>query len=101
VSQENWYPDLSEEGLLGQKVHGDHIRPPVENSLMILSCTDLDHLLLLYTNGVQAQEILHIAKSKSNGNVRSYQEMNFLMESVSGTMATLGPSNFSNPKHYE
>jgi len=88
VYPENRYPDLSEEGLLEQRVIGDHINPPVENSLMILSTTDLNHLLLLYTNGVLALEILRTAKLKSNGNVRSYHEMKHLMASVSGTMET-------------
>lgn len=86
--QEQKYPDLSDEGLLQEKVTGDHIQPPAENSLMILSCTDLEHLLLLYTNGVPAQGILHIAKSKSNGQMKSYQEMLRLKENVFGTMVT-------------
>jgi hypothetical protein len=94
VYQERQYPDLSEEGLLEQRVIGDHINPPVENSLMILSTTDLNHLLLLFTNGVVAPEILRIAKSKSNGNVRSYHEMKHLMVNVSGTTETLELSSF-------
>lgn len=85
---EQKFPDNSEEGLLAQKVTGDHISPPVENSLMILSYTDLEHLLLLSINGVYPQEILHIAKSKSNGQLRSYHEMKRLMENVSGTTET-------------
>jgi len=92
--QEQKYPDLSDEGLLQEKVTGDHIQPPAENSLMILSCTDLEHLLLLYTNGVQAQEILHIARCKSNGQVRSYLEMRHLSGSVFGITGTSEPLSF-------
>jgi hypothetical protein len=74
-----------------------HVKNPIgrvtnhlaENSLMILSGTDLNHLLSLYTDGALAQEILHTAKFKSNGNVRSYLEMKRLMENVFGTMETL------------
>jgi hypothetical protein len=70
------------------KVIGDFISPPAENSLMILSVTDLEHLLLLYTSGAQAPEILRIAKCKSNGQVRSYHEMKRLTENVFGTTET-------------
>jgi len=96
VYQERQYPDLSEEGLLEQRVIGDHINPPVENSLMILSTTDLNHLLLLYTNGVLAPEILRIAKSKSSGQLNAYHEMKHLMETVYGTTAILAQLNSSN-----
>jgi hypothetical protein len=80
---------------------GAHTYQVAENCLMILNSTDLKLLHLLSTSGALAPEILHTAKYMSNGNVKYYQEMNYLMESVSGTMATLEPSNFSNPKHYE
>ena len=79
----------SEESLLEQKVHGDHINPPAVNCLMILSHTDLEHLLLLYINGATVKETLHIANAKSSGQVKSFLEMKLLMEIVSGTMETL------------
>lgn len=93
---ENQYPDLSEEGLLAQKVAGDHISPPAENYLMILSCTDLEHLCMLYTNGVTVPEILHIAKCKSNGQQNAYREMKQLLglANVYGTMDKSEQSSF-------
>jgi len=98
VYPENQHPDRSDERLLAAKVTGDLISPPVENSLMILSCTDLEHLLLLYTNGVPVQEISLIAKSKSNGHMRFLAEMRRLMGNVNGTTAISEPSNFLSQK---
>jgi len=94
VSQRNFNQTPSEESLLEEKVIGDHTCPPAVNCLMILSHTDLEHLLLLYTNGVKVREILHIANAKSNGQVSAYQEMKLLMEIVSGTTVTSGQLNF-------
>jgi hypothetical protein len=56
---------------------------------MILKSTDLKALHLLSTSGALVPEILHTAKSMSNGNVRFCQDMNYLMASASGTTVTL------------
>jgi hypothetical protein len=72
-----------EESLIGELTH-----PHAENYLMILSYTDLKHLLLLSMTGYSEKECLLIGKSKSNGNVKFFQEMKLLMENVSGTMVT-------------
>ena len=68
---------------------GAHTNRPAENCLMILDSMDLKLLLMLSTNGALVPEILHTAKCMSNGNVKSYQEMSYLMENVSGTTETL------------
>jgi len=94
VYQENLNPEQQEELSLVRNLIGDTTSRLAENSLMILSYMELKHLLSLYTSGASVQEILHTAKFMSNGSVKSYREMNSLMESVSGTMATLEPSSF-------
>ncbi len=99
--QENYWPEPNEKLSRVRNQIGNLINHPAESCFMILKDTDLNLLHLLSINGALVQEILHTAKSMSNGNVRSYHEMNCLMESVSGTMATLEPSNFLNLKQYE
>jgi hypothetical protein len=101
VYQENYFPEPNEELSRVRNQIGDLIGHPAESCLMILKDTDLHLLHLLSINGAMAPEILHTAKSMSNGNVKFCQDMNYLMESVSGTMVTLEPSSFLNPKHYE
>jgi len=88
VYQENLNPVQPDELLRVKSLIGDFISHPVESCLMILKDTDLKLLLLLSTSGASAQETLHTAKYMSNGNVRFCQDMNYLMESVSGTMVT-------------
>jgi hypothetical protein len=88
VYQEDLNSDPQEELSHVRNLIGAYTNRPVESYLMILSCMDLKLLLSLYTSGALDQEILHTAKYMSNGNVRSYHEMNCLMESVSGTTAT-------------
>jgi hypothetical protein len=89
VYQENLNPVPQDELSHVRNLIGMYTNRPVESYLMILSCMDLKLLLSLSTSGALDQEILHTAKYMSNGNVRSYHEMNCLMESVSGTTETL------------
>jgi len=80
---------LNEKPSLEKKVIGEITNPRAENSWMILTTTDLIHLLSLYMIGYSEKECLRIGKSKSSGNVKSFQELKQLMESVSTTMETL------------
>jgi hypothetical protein len=89
VFQESYNLGEPEELLHARNLIGEAIDPLAENSWMILNYMDLKHLHLLSTSGASVPEILHTAKLKSNGNAKCYQEMNFLMENVYGTMATL------------
>ena len=86
--QENLSLEQAEELSHVRKLIGDTINPLAENSWMILNSMDLKHLHLLSTSGALVPEILHTARWKSNGNVKCYQEMNFLMENVFGTTVT-------------
>jgi hypothetical protein len=89
------YPQAqSAELRLEESLIGELTDPPAENCLMILSYMELKHLLLLYMTGYTEEGCLRIGKYKSNGRVKSFQEMKRLTESVSGTMATLEPSSF-------
>jgi len=90
VNQKNYYLEIEEEPSLGEKVIGEIINPRAENSWMILTTTDLIHLLLLSMNGYSEKECLRIGKSKSSGNVKSFQELKHLMENASTTMGILG-----------
>jgi hypothetical protein len=101
VSQENLNPVLKEKRLQGKKVTGEHIPPRVRKSMLILTPTELKDLLLLSINGAPLPVLLLTAKSKSSGHRKSLAVMKRKTESVSGTMATLEPSNFLNLKQYE
>jgi hypothetical protein len=94
VYQENLSQDHQEELLHVRNLIGEVISPVAESCLMILKNTDVRLLRLLSISGASELETLHTAKSMSNGNVKSFQEMKRLMENVSGTMATLEPSSF-------
>jgi hypothetical protein len=88
VYQENLNQDQQDELLHARSLIGVAISPAAENFLTILKSTDLKLLLLLSTSGASEQEILRTARYMSNGNVKFCQDMNFLMESVSGTTVT-------------
>jgi len=88
VNQKDYYLEQQEEQSLEERVIGEIINPRAENSWMILTTTDLIHLLLLSTNGYSEKECLRIGKSKSSGNVKSFQELKQLMESASIITAT-------------
>jgi hypothetical protein len=94
VKHLDYLQEQSAELRLEESLIGDLTHPHAENYLMILNYMDLKHLLLLSMIGYTEEECLHIGKLKSNGNVKSFQEMKRLMKSVSGTMATLEPSSF-------
>jgi hypothetical protein len=89
VKHPDYLQELSAELKLEESLIGELTHPHAENYLMILSYTDLKFLLLLSMTGYTEKECLHIGKCRSNGNVKSFQEMKHLMENVSGTMATL------------
>jgi len=84
VYREKQLQESLENKLQGKNLTGSTIVHPVKSYLMILDSTDLTHLLSLSISGVSVQEILHTARLKSNGNVKSYQEMKLLLENVSG-----------------
>jgi len=90
VNQNDYYLEQQEEPSLGERVIGEIINPRVENSWMILTTTDLIHLLLLSMSGYSEKECLRIGKSKSSGNVKSFRELKHLMENASTTMGILG-----------
>jgi len=88
VKHPDYLQELSAELRLEESLIGELTDPHAENYLMILSYTELKHLLLLYMTGYTEEGCLRIGKSKSNGRVKSFQEMKQLMENVSGTMET-------------
>lgn len=86
--QKNLNQDHQEELLHARSLIGEVTSPAAESCLMILKNTDVRLLRLLSISGASELETLHTAKSMSSGNVKFFQEMNSLMESVSGTMVT-------------
>jgi hypothetical protein len=89
VNQKDFYPDQNEELQYVRNLTGDITNRLAKNSLLILSTMDIHHLHLLSTNGASEEEILHTARYRNNGNLKSYHEMKRLMESVFGTTAIL------------
>jgi len=88
VKHLNYPQELSAELRLEESLIGELTDPHAENCLMILSYMELKHLLLLYMTGYSEEGCLRIGKSKSNGRVKSFQEMKQLMEIASGTTVT-------------
>jgi len=89
VKHPDYLQAQSAELRLEESLIGELTDPHAENCLMILSYMELKHLLLLYMTGYSEEGCLRIGKSKSNGRVKSSQEMKQLMESVSGITETL------------